>query len=223
MQDRPLEAHLAGDFGVAMDDVAVARKPVQQRLPRQGVGHAHQVGRAHGHGLRGVLQRGARADAAVAAREIQVVDVIQWRAILQAHTRVGLDQQPLGRTLVVDLAHAMVGQHLGGWGQWPVQRQLLRAVQHLGNVQADVIDQVVARHGHGLGGHGAQCAAAIVDEVQFARVEGVASHAHGQAIEHAVAFGVGMGDVAGALRHQEVVGDGWHRNVLVSFGWWGCG
>ena len=144
------------------------------------------------------------------AREIQIVDVEQGRSILQPDARFGLDQQAFGRPPVDHFDYAVVGEHLGGGRERAVQSEFLLAVQHLRNVQADVVDQVVASHGHRLAGDRAQGAAPLVDEVQLARIERVASHAHGHGVEHGVAFGVGVGGVAGALRHQEVVGNGRH-------------
>ena len=215
MQDRLVEADRLGEFRVGMKRVAVARKPVEQRLVGLGFRFHRLVRRPVGDlvGRRRALAR--TAEPAIAAREDGGFQRAELVLALFRNHRLGDDDRALAFALVPGADDAAVGGDLRGHGQRAMQRQLLFAMHHHHVVDAAIGHRSGApgddgRHGR----HGLQVL--FVNEGEFLVVHRVAPEADAQRVKHG--FAVAIAEfLPGRLQRHEVIVIDRHFRLLPVF------
>ena len=185
MNDWLIKSTHLREFGVDVQRVAIAGKPVDGRLVRRGLVLDRVVGRAL---RRNVLLGGARSavttKAAFTAKEDagrvgeQHVSALILRIDGNADERAG--------ALVVNARDRAAGRQLAAGRYGAMQRDALLAVEEHHRIELDVLADTAERgEGRDYAERRQRLEVLLVDEVQLVR-----RRADAQGVEHDVAFGV---------------------------------
>ncbi len=210
VQDRLCEAGALGEFGIGVQRVAVAAKPIHQRLVRAGRDIDGPVGRAGRHLVRFRLAFGRPAKAAVAARKTRRHQCRQWLALLVLQHGLVADHRALVLALVEDVEHARVGGDVGGYRQRLVEGDVAFAIDHHHPVEIHFTGPgAPGRHRRKCRHHLQRTRGGdrLVDERQFLFVHRVGAEPDAMGVQHHFAIGVGVFLAEVLQRHQLVVLD----------------
>ncbi len=196
VQDRPRKPGLARELRIAVQRVAVAAQPVDQRLvrPRRDIDGA--VRRPRRHRMRRRLALGRAAEAAIAAREGRADQRRQLVAGFVPEHRFTCHHGALVLALVVDGQDAGIRENLRRHRQRLVEGDVAFAIHHQQAVDAEIAGTGAPGRDRGEGRHHLQRArveASFVDVRQFPLVHGIGAQTDAIGIEHHLAVGPCIG------------------------------